>query len=112
MEQPNLNYIKQLSGGDKTFENKLISVIQLEFPEEKETYLKNIAAKKYKKTAENVHKLKHKISILGLESSHKIALQYEENLKENNDALRNDFESILNTITQYLTVLSNQTLKL
>jgi len=51
MEQPNLNYIKQLSGGDKAFEYKLISVIQLEFPEEKKTYLKNIAAKKYKKNS-------------------------------------------------------------
>ena len=105
MEQPNLNYIKQLSGGDETFEAKLISVIQLEFPEEKEIYLKNIAAKNYKETAENVHKLKHKISILGLEKSYEVAVKYEENLKTNSSVLKEEFDSILKIITQYLITL-------
>ncbi|WP_452602897.1 Hpt domain-containing protein [Pontimicrobium sp. MEBiC06410] len=107
MEQPNLNYIKQLSGGDDAFEAKLISVIQLEFPEEKEIYFKNIAEKKYKETAENVHKIKHKISILGLEKSYEIAVKYEENLKENNTVLKEEFDSILKHITQYLTTLQS-----
>jgi HPt (histidine-containing phosphotransfer) domain-containing protein len=105
MEEPNLNYIKQLSGGDETFEDKLISVIQLEFPEEKYVYLKNITAKNYKESAENVHKLKHKISILGLEKSYEVAAKYEENLKENSSVLKEEFDSILEVITQYLTTL-------
>ena len=105
MEQPSLAYIKQLSGGDEAFETQLINVIQLEFPEEKEIYFKNIAEKKYKETAENVHKIKHKISILGLKKSYEVAIKYEENLKENSIVLKEEFDSILNNITQYLTTL-------
>ncbi len=105
MEQPNLNYIKELSGGDEAFEAKLINVILLEFPEEKAIYLKNITEKKYKETAENVHKIKHKISILGLEKSYEVAAKYEENLKQNNSVLKEEFDSILKNITEYLTTL-------
>ena len=102
MEQPNLSYIFNMSGGDKSFEQKLIQIIKEEFPKEKQTYLNNIAAKNYKLTAENVHKLKHKISILGLEKSYEIAVAFENNLLEGQITLQNEFESILNIITNYL----------
>ncbi|WP_346882641.1 Hpt domain-containing protein [uncultured Algibacter sp.] len=100
--KPNLTYINSLSGGDDSFKEKLISVIKLEFPVEKATYIKNIEAKNYQIAAENVHKLKHKISILGLEESYKIAACFEKNLKENSMTLKEDFENILQTITNYL----------
>ncbi len=105
MEQPNQSYIKSLSGGNIEFEKKLIAVIKSEFPAEKARYLKNIAAKKYIETAENVHKLKHKISILGLEKSYGIAVQYENELREENTALKTPFETILETMTNYLITL-------
>ena len=41
-EAPNLNYIKQLSGGDKDFEKQLIEVIKDEFPLEKKEYYNNL----------------------------------------------------------------------
>jgi hypothetical protein len=44
--------------------------------------------------AQSVHKLKHKISILGLEKSY-LAEEYESNLKNNSTNLHSDFESIL-----------------
>tara|TARA_R110002050_G_scaffold281956_2_gene429672 strand:+ start:46219 stop:46536 length:318 start_codon:yes stop_codon:yes gene_type:complete len=102
MEQPNLSYIHSMSGGDKAFEQKLIDIIKLEFPEEKEVYYTNYRNKNYKQAAENVHKLKHKISILGLEKSYEIAVAFEENLLDGNTTLNDQFESILNTITNYL----------
>jgi len=101
-EQPNLSYINQMSGGDKNFEEKLMGIIKIEYPKEKETYLQNIEAKKYKDSADNVHKLKHKISILGLEKSYGIAVTYEENLLNGMEDGRKDFEAILDTITDYL----------
>ncbi|MFC4723258.1 Hpt domain-containing protein [Geojedonia litorea] len=104
-ETPKLTYIKELSGGDLEFENRLLSVIDKEFPFEKETYYKNLKDKNYQKVAENVHKLKHKINILGLEKSYAIAVAYENDLKENNDELKNEFEDILKTITTYLNQL-------
>jgi len=83
-------------------EEKIFSVIRREFPVEKENYFLNIAAKNYQKAAEDVHKLKHKISILGLERSYDLAEKYEDNLKDSSEILREDFEVILNNITSYL----------
>ncbi|MFD1017346.1 Hpt domain-containing protein [Winogradskyella rapida] len=102
MEQPNLSYIHSMSGGDKDFEQKLINIINEEFPQEKEIYYANIAAKNYKLTADNVHKLKHKISILGLEKSYETAVAFENNLLEGRTTLQEEFESILTTMTNYL----------
>ncbi|WP_299886053.1 Hpt domain-containing protein [uncultured Lacinutrix sp.] len=104
-EQPNSSYIDSLSGGDSIFKAKLIAVIKKEFPEEKAIYIKNIEAKNYEEASGNVHKLKHKISILGLEKSYEIAVDYENNLDEGNTTLKDDFESILENITNYLTTI-------
>lgn len=102
MEQPNLSYINSMSGGDKAFEQKLIDIIKKEFPEEKAVYFANIKAKNHKLTAENVHKLKHKISILGLEKSYETAVAFENNLLEGSTELQDEFESILTIMTNYL----------
>ena len=105
MEQPNLSYIKSMSGGDLEFEQKLIDIIKLEFPEEKAVYYANLNDQNFKQAAENVHKLKHKISILGLENSYEIAVAFEEHLLQGNTTLNDQFESILITITNYLQTL-------
>ena len=105
MEQPNLSYITSMSGGDKAFEQKLIGIIKVEFPEEKKVYFENFEAKNYKLTAENVHKLKHKISILGLEKSYDVAVDYENNLIDGNTNGRTEFESILQIMTDFLETL-------
>lgn len=105
MELPNLSYIDQLSAGNISFKEKLITVIKEEFPDEKEVYLANIQTKNYKEAAENVHKIKHKISILGLEKSYEIARTFENNLKEGNTNLKEDFKNILHVISEYLITL-------
>ncbi|QRM88835.1 Hpt domain-containing protein [Lacinutrix sp. WUR7] len=102
MEQPNQSYINSLSGGDEAFKQKLIDVIKKEFPEEKQVYLNNYNAKNYKLAADNVHKLKHKISILGLEKGYEVAVVYENNLLEGTTNQKEAFETILNSITEYL----------
>ncbi len=102
MEQPNQSYINSLSGDDKAFKQKLIDVIKKEFPEEKQVYLDNYNAKNYKLAADNVHKLKHKISILGLEKGYEVAVAYENNLLEGSMDQKDSFEAILINITKYL----------
>ncbi len=102
MEQPNISYIDQLSGGDKAFKDKLITIIKAEFPSEKKVYFENIEAKNFKKASENVHKIKHKISILGLEKSYAKAADFENNLKENSDEGKEMFKNILENITNFL----------
>ncbi|AEH01186.1 hypothetical protein [Lacinutrix sp. 5H-3-7-4] len=105
MEQPNQSYIDSLSGGDQAFKQQLIDVIKLEYPQEKQEYLDNINSQQLKLVADNVHKLKHKISILGLEKSYDVAVDYENNLLKGNTDQREAFEAILNTITKYLKTL-------
>lgn len=105
MEQPNLTYINNLSGGDKAFEAKLIDIIKVEYPIERGVYIKNIESENFIEAAKNVHKLKHKISILGLERSYEVANNFEENLKDNSLAGKEDFESILKIITNFLATL-------
>ena len=104
-DQPNLNYINSLSEGDKSFEMKILGIIKKEFKEEKNTYYNNMKNDNFKLCAENVHKIKHKISILGLENSYEIAEQYENNLREGNYELQNRFSDILNKVTNYLNKL-------
>jgi len=105
MEQPNQNYINNISDGDEIFKQKLIAILKKEFPEEKQVYFDNYNNEKYNLAAENVHKLKHKISILGLEKSYELAMIYEENLLEGNTSRQEEFKAILNIITNYLEIL-------
>lgn len=101
-EQPNFSYIHQLSGGDKTFEARLLNVVKRELPEEIETYQNSIAAGNLTDAAANVHKLKHKISILGLEESYRFAEVYEKELRENENVRQKGFEEILDCMLSFI----------
>lgn len=102
MEQPNLDYVNQLARGDESIKNELISIIKKEFPEEKKCYFESVEKKDFKIIEENVHRIKHKISILGLEKSYKIADEYEHNLRLKSNDKAYDFDLILATISNYL----------
>jgi hypothetical protein len=101
-ETPNLKYIRELSAGSDTFEQKLITIIKREFPEEKNEFLKNYNKKAYHKTAENVHKLKHKIGMLGFEVGYQTTKDFEEGLKDNDPSLYSEFMIILESIEHFL----------
>lgn len=102
MEKPNFSYINSLSGGDKEFEKQLLDVVKIEFPREKNLYSTMLSEKKLSEAGDVVHKIKHKISILGLEKSYDVANTFEDNLKDGNTALQDEFEGILNMITEFL----------
>lgn len=101
-EQPNLSYIHQLSGGDKEFENRLLNVVRRELPEETKVYHENIQEENFQEAAANVHKLKHKISILGLEESYRFAEIYEEELRDGANIRQGEFETILQTMLAFI----------
>ncbi len=105
MEEPNFIYIDELSGGDSTFKEKLLSIVKTEFPVEVSVYEENINNKAFKKAAENVHKLKHKFGILGLENGYQMAIDYEENLKIESTQLQEEFEEILKKINLFINKL-------
>jgi HPt (histidine-containing phosphotransfer) domain-containing protein len=102
MEKPNLEYINQLSRGDESIRAELIDVIKKEFPKERKDYFNSLENMEYKKIEENVHKLKHKISILGLERSYEVANEFEHSLRELNLNKKEDFDKILVVISDYI----------
>lgn len=105
MEQPNLNYIDQLCGDDNVFKKKMINIIKKELPLEIAVYHKSMEVLEYKLASEHVHKLKHKISILGLESGYYIAHEYENNLLNSIIKLEGDFENILRSMQCFVNTL-------
>ncbi|KAB8156110.1 Hpt domain-containing protein [Kordia sp. TARA_039_SRF] len=102
LDRPNLSYIKTLADGDADFEANLISIVKRELPKEKEAFLESIREQNYQNSAEHVHKIKHKISILGLEKSYDIAIAFEEELKNNNPSQLETFLNILQNMEEFL----------
>jgi HPt (histidine-containing phosphotransfer) domain-containing protein len=102
MEKPNLEYVDSLARGDESVRNILINTIKMEFPKEKEDYDISLKKKDYKKIEENVHRIKHKISILGLDKCYEKANEFEHNLRENSLSGIRDFEKTLIVISEYI----------
>lgn len=106
MEQPNTTYIQQISGGDLAFEAKLISIVKQEFVQERARYEEAMGAQHYSEAAEVVHKIRHKISILGLEKGFVLSGQFEAALKSGKDlTLQTAFAELLDLIDSYLVSL-------
>ena len=105
MEHPNIEYIIKLSGSEETIKNKLINILKYELPLEIDAYCVSIQVNKMKQAASCVHKLKHKIGILGLEESYYIAEEYENQLAENNKNLQIEFEKILTLMQNFVNCL-------
>ena len=102
MDSPNLDYIKEISDGDVEFENKLWAIIQEEFPIEKEKYYSSLNAKDQESMIEIVHKLKHKISILGLRKNYRNAVDYENSLRKGHSNLENEFKETLSVMSDFI----------
>jgi len=102
MEKPNLEYIDKLARGNESIRKILIDTIKNEFPKEKKEYYKSLKNKEYKKIEENVHRIKHKISILGLVKSYEKANEFEHNLREKSISGFQDFEKTLIAISKYI----------
>jgi len=105
LDSPNLSYIKQLADGDAEFEANLIAILKKELPHEKEAFIDSIRKKDYQNSAALVHKIKHKISILGLEKSYEFAIAFEEELKNDNSAQYDAFLRILQNMEDFLTTI-------
>lgn len=105
METPNLNYIYNMSGGDKAFEQKMISIIKDELPKEIVQFNEAMEAADLQLAAQSVHKIKHKIGLFGLENSYLKANEFEQNLNANSELLKEEFMDILNNMTTFINSL-------
>lgn len=102
MEQANLDYINELSGDNSDFKTKIFEILKRELPKEITIYHDQIQSRNYLQAAGCVHKLKHKISILGLKKSYYIAEQFEDNLKDNSTELKSDFDAIIKIMQDFV----------
>ncbi len=102
MEKPNLSVIEEISGNDIDFKNSILEIIKIEFPKEVEVFLKSFENKDFLESANNVHKLKHKISLLGLQEGEQLAANFEIELKQGNTKLYQKFLEVLDKIHVYL----------
>ena len=105
MEQPNLNYINDLAGDDEAFLAKLVGVIKSELPGEIAEYQLAITDNNFNKAVGHVHKLKHKISVMGMEESYYLAEKFEDQLKESHTGLAADFNQVLTLMQNFAAAL-------
>lgn len=101
MEQPNLEYIDSLAGDDLVFRAKLIATIQRELPLEVTAYIAHVQGGDYKLAAAAVHKLKHKISVLGLTEAYTFAERFEQEVLERQMQGDEHFRNILKMMTDF-----------
>ncbi|AUC86012.1 histidine kinase [Polaribacter sp. ALD11] len=102
MEIPNLDYLKEISGGDLDFENAMLSLLKLEFPAEYTVLKMNFDNNNFDEIALDIHKIKHKIGMLGMEASVDLASKCEKNIKNGNTEEYRDLVLILERINVYL----------
>ncbi|TKD66563.1 Hpt domain-containing protein [Flavobacterium sp. ASW18X] len=105
MEQPNIKYIEDVAGSDADFKANFIQILKMEFPDEFVHYKNMYAAKNHIETAAIVHKLKHKLNIVGLQDGYRMAVTYEEELKKGKDAMHTDFLPILEVAGAFISTL-------
>ena len=99
---PNLNYIKEMSEGDAAFEENLLKVMKSEFKRDSKVYVDDFSKAHYLKCAQMVHKMLHKITILGLLEGHKMAKKHEEALKKSDTKYHSEFLEILKAMSNFL----------
>ena len=102
MEEPTLDYIKEISGGNTDFELKFVTILQDEFPKEKEAYLDCLGKEDLEEASKVVHKLKHKFGILSMNDSYRLAVSYEEELKEGQRDQEEEFTAILEMVHAFI----------
>ncbi|TVZ56426.1 hypothetical protein OD91_1711 [Lutibacter sp. Hel_I_33_5] len=107
MEEPNLSYIKTISKGDFDFEKKIITIIKEELFTEIDDYYRFFKESDLKKTKEIVHRIKHKMVILGLEKSYELTNDFENSLREEKIINQKYFESMLPLMKNYINKLQD-----
>lgn len=101
-DEPNLNYLNQLSEGDETIKSRLMLVLKEEFFKEVEEYKQNMMNNNFLLASECVHKIRHKIGFLGMYNDYELSNQYQQNLEDNSINLKDDFEKVLNIISEFI----------
>ncbi|WP_273565582.1 Hpt domain-containing protein [Maribacter halichondriae] len=102
-ETPNLSYVVELVGtSDFDFEQKFVAILKQEFTSDLGKYLFHIKNEEPRAAAEIVHKLKHKLSVLGMKESFILAERHQMELQTGNTELDSEFKKILKVVDTFL----------
>lgn len=101
-EVPNLSYVISLVKDDFEFRAKFLAIIKREFPLELQKYLLHMRREEPRAAAELVHKLKYRVSALGMDRSFELTEKHEERLHIGDTSLDFEFRRILKKIIAYL----------
>ena len=101
MPNPNLSYIDELAMGEQEFKEKLINIIRTELPAEVDAYYECFPNNS-DLAAQWVHKLKHKISILGMSESYEMAVRHEADLRNGSWNSHEEFVRILESMRLFI----------
>ncbi|NNE75877.1 MAG: Hpt domain-containing protein, partial [Pricia sp.] len=102
-EQPGLDYVVELVGTkDFDFEQKFVALLKAEFTSDLGEYLYHIRIDEPRAAAEIVHRIKYKLSVLGMERAFAFAEMHKERLHLGDKSFDSDFKGILKTISNFL----------
>lgn len=102
MENPSLNYLKNLSGGNKVFERKIFKIFLDELPQEFSSYQQAIDSKNYFNAAEIVHKMKHKIAFFEMEKALNAVEKHENALRKGKLNNQEEIQDIVTKLLKFL----------
>lgn len=103
--EPNLNQIEEIVAGDEMLKNRLIGIVKKELPVEMSDLKVHIQNKDFLLASKLVHKIKHKINLFGMHTSYELAVNFENELKNEKISLFDDFLLILEKIDRFLKTL-------
>lgn len=102
-EIPNLDYVVELVGTeDFEFQSKFVAIMKTEFTWDLGKYLYHIKINEPRTAAEIVHKLKYKLSVLGMEKSFVFAEFHKEKLERGDTSFDADFKILLKKVSNFL----------
>lgn len=101
-DQPNMSYVHQLSGGDRDLEKQLFEVVRKELPQEVAAFNREIQTKNFEKAAMDVHKIKHKVMLLGVAEYYYFAEAYEEELRVGINRHEDEFRRLINILQMFV----------
>ena len=102
METPTLDYLNSMANGDDVFIQEILGVIQEELPVEHDEYCNHIDGENWEGAADLVHKIKHKFTIFGLESSVALANRHEKDLRDKSPVFHNQFNDLIDLIRKFV----------
>lgn len=100
--EANWSHLNMICKDDDSCMEAFRKVLKDELPKEMELYTESLASKEYKEAAMLVHKIKHKFSLVNMESAYNFSVSYEEELLDNDNVNQQTFDLYVEQLVAFL----------